>query len=186
MSGNRTENESARATLGGGCFWCLEAVFEELEGVKSVVSGFAGGGTDEVTYKEVCTGETGHAEVVGIEFDPARLSYQELLIVFFSVHDPTTLNRQGADTGPQYRSAIFWHDRAQMETAKALIAKLTEDGVFDRPIVTEVAPLDRFVPAEDYHQDYYAKNASQPYCQAVINPKIRKFREQFRSRLKHQ
>ena len=181
-----TEKGLSEATFAGGCFWCLEAIFEELKGVRAVKSGFAGGGTEPTSYKEVCTGATGHAEVVRIEFDPAQLSFKELMVVFFTVHDPTTLNRQGADTGPQYRSAVFWHDREQRAEAIALISELSEQKIFNNPIVTEIAPLDAFIPAEDYHQDYYANNSSQPYCQAVINPKLQKFREHFRDRLKHQ
>jgi peptide-methionine (S)-S-oxide reductase len=184
MAGTETvENETA--TLAGGCFWCLEAVFEELEGVKTVLSGFAGGEKSDVTYKEVCSGETGHAEVVQVLFDPRVLSYAELLTVFFSVHDPTTLNRQGADVGTQYRSAIFWHDDSQRQVAEDLIGQLTDNKVFSRPIVTQVAPMGAFILADAYHQNYYRNNMSQGYCQAVINPKLYKFREKFADRLKN-
>ncbi len=165
------------ATLGGGCFWCLEAVFQELEGVESVVSGYAGGQVANPSYREVCTGRTGHAEVVQVVFDPAVLTYGDLLSVFFSIHDPTTLNRQGADVGTQYRSVIFYHDAEQERVAKSMIQELTEAGLWKDPIVTQVAPLDRFFPAEDYHQNYYRRNPQQPYCQAVIGPKLKKFRE---------
>ncbi len=173
------------ATLAGGCFWCLEAVFEELAGVVKVESGFAGGGKGDVSYKEVCAGGTAHAEVVQVRFDPAAISYGELLTVFFSVHDPTTLNRQGADIGTQYRSAIFWHDEAQLEAATKLLADLAEAEVFDDPVVTQVAPFDAFIAADAGHQDYYRKNRNQPYCQVVISPKLDKFREKFQDRLKH-
>ncbi len=176
-------NNSETATLAGGCFWCIEAVLEELEGVVKVESGFAGGGVGDVSYKDVCSGETGHAEVVQVRFDPERLSYEELLTVFFSVHDPTTLNRQGADAGTQYRSAIFWHDDAQRTSAAALIAELTKAKVFADPIVTQVAAFDTFIRAEDGHQNYYRRNKTLPYCQVVIAPKLEKFREKFRERL---
>ncbi len=170
------------ATLGGGCFWCLEAVFQELEGVESVVSGYAGGQVANPSYREVCTGRTGHAEVVQVVFDPAVLTYGDLLSVFFSIHDPTTLNRQGADVGTQYRSVIFCHDAEQERVAKSMIQELTQAGLWKDPIVTQVAPLDRFFPAEDYHQNYYRRNPQQPYCQAVIGPKLKKFRELFATR----
>ncbi|MBU0742673.1 peptide-methionine (S)-S-oxide reductase MsrA [bacterium] len=177
-------NDTQKATLAGGCYWCLEAVFEELEGVVKVDSGFAGGGKGNVTYEQVCAGGTGHAEVVQIAYDPARLSYEELLTVFFSVHDPTTLNRQGADAGEQYRSAIFFHDDAQRAAAARLIADLTAADVFDDPIVTQVTPFDAFIRADEGHQDYYRNNKNQPYCRVVISPKLDKFREKFRDRLK--
>jgi len=178
-------NNYETATLAGGCFWCLEAVFEELDGVVKVESGFAGGGTGQVSYKEVCAGDTGHAEVIQIRFDPAKLSYEELLTVFFSVHDPTTLNRQGADTGTQYRSAILWHDEAQHATVDALIADLVAEKVFADPIVTQVMAFDAFIRADDGHQNYYRRNKAQPYCQLVIAPKLEKFRKKFRDRLRH-
>jgi peptide-methionine (S)-S-oxide reductase len=172
------------ATLAGGCFWCLEAVYKELRGVERVVSGYAGGHVSDPTYREVCEGTTGHAEVVQITFDPALASYRELLEVFFTIHDPTTLNRQGGDVGSQYRSAVFYHTPEQRETAEQVIAEMTAERVWDSPIVTEVAPLDKFYPAEDYHQDYFEKNPTQPYCTAVVAPKVSKFRKLFLERLK--
>ena len=172
------------ATLAGGCFWCLEAVFERLEGVESVVSGFAGGREADVTYREVCEGGTGHAEVVRLSFDPAVIPYDELLAFFFAFHDPTTMNRQGADVGTQYRSAIYWETPEQRETAEAVVAQLTREQVFASPIVTEIAPLANFVPAEEDHQGYFRRNASQPYCQAVIAPKVAKLRARYQARLK--
>lgn len=175
---------TATATLGGGCFWCLEAVFERLEGVASVTSGYAGGHVEDPTYREVCGGRTGHAEVVRIAFDPAVIGYGELLEIFFATHDPTTPNRQGHDTGPQYRSIILYEDEAQRETARGVMDGLARDGVFDAPIVTELEPLDRFYPAETYHQEYYRNNPSQPYCRAVIDPKVAKLRQKYASRLK--
>lgn len=171
------------ATLGGGCFWCIEAVFSPLKGIEKLVSGYAGGAVPNPTYKQVCTGSTGHAEVVQITFDPAVISYEELLEIFFAMHDPTTLNQQGADKGTQYRSTIMYHDAAQQETAKAVIARLTDDNTFGDPIVTEVVPLDTFYLAEDYHQDYFANNTYQPYCMAVIAPKVIKLREKYAARL---
>lgn len=172
------------ATLAGGCFWCLEAVFEQLEGVSRVVSGYAGGGTANPSYEDVCSGRTGHAEVVQVTFDPARLSYRELLEIFFAFHDPTTMNRQGADVGTQYRSAIFTHSPEQASIARQLIVDLTRERVFPDPIVTEVKPLDRFYSAEDYHQGYYRANPSQPYCRATIAPKVAKLRAKYTDRLK--
>ena len=177
------DNSKEVATLGGGCFWCLEAVFEELEGVGKVESGFAGG-DDDASYKEVCTGETGHAEVVQITYDPAVISFADLLTVFFAVHDPTTLNRQGADVGTQYRSAVFYHDAGQKADAEKAIAVLTEEKIWPNPVVTEIAPFDKFFKAEDHHQDYYRNNKNQGYCQVVINPKLEKFRKEFAARLK--
>jgi peptide-methionine (S)-S-oxide reductase len=168
-----------KATLGGGCFWCLEAVYQEVDGVSKIVSGYAGGHVPNPSYEAVCTGTTGHAEVVQLEFDPAKVSYKELLEVFFAIHDPTTLNRQGNDSGPQYRSAIFWHDEKQRDTAREVIAAFTADKAFGDPIVTEVTQLDRFWPAETYHQDYYRRNTAQPYCTFVISPKLAKFRKKF-------
>lgn len=166
-----------KATLGGGCFWCLEAVYQEVDGVTSIVSGYAGGHVPNPTYEAVCSGTTGHAEVVQLEFDPSRVSYREILETFFAIHDPTTRDRQGNDHGPQYRSAIFWHDEAQRETAGEVIANLTAEKAFDDPIVTEVTKLDRFYPAETYHQDYYRRNSAQPYCSFVIAPKLAKYRQ---------
>lgn len=172
------------ATLAGGCFWCLEAVFDQLEGVEDVVSGYAGGHVPNPTYKHVCSGETGHAEVVHVTFDPQVLSYGDLLRVFFAIHDPTTLNRQGGDVGTQYRSAIFTHSDEQERTAEDVIAEVNEAGIWDEPIVTEVSPFEVFYPAEDYHQEYFARNPYQPYCQVVIAPKVAKFRKQYLERLK--
>ena len=172
------------ATLAGGCFWCLEAVFERIEGVLGVESGYAGGRTPNPTYKQVCTGETGHAEVIQVSYDPARLTYRDVLEIFFAFHDPTTMNRQGADIGTQYRSAIFYHDARQKAEAEAVIRELTEGRVFDAPIVTEIAPLDTFYKAELYHQGYYRQNPDQPYCRAVIAPKVAKLRAKYATRLK--
>ena len=178
------ERRVETATLAGGCFWCLEAVFERLRGVERVVSGYAGGSTDRPTYAEVCSGRTGHAEVVQVTFNPAELSYRELLELFFVFHDPTTLDRQGADAGTQYRSAIFFHSVEQERVARELIARFTADHVYDAPIVTQLAPLTDFFAAEQYHQGYYQQNAGQPYCRAVIAPKVAKLRAQFAARLR--
>lgn len=178
------EQSKESATLAGGCFWCLEAVYKELRGVERVVSGYAGGHVERPTYREVCDGTTGHAEVVQITFDPSLVSYKELLEVFFTIHDPTTLNRQGADVGTQYRSAVFYHNPEQRETAEQTIAEMGAARVWDSPIVTEIVPLTEFYPAEDYHQDYFEKNPSQPYCRAVVAPKVSKFRKLFLERLK--
>ena len=173
------------ATLAGGCFWCLEAVYDELKGVVSVESGYMGGQTPDPTYAEVCDGDTGHAEVVQITFDPGVVSFRELLEVFFTIHDPTTLNRQGNDIGTQYRSAIFHHTPEQKATAVEVIAALTAAGVWSRPIVTEVAPASKFYVAEDYHQEYFARTGSaNPYCSVVVAPKVAKFRKHFLARLK--
>ena len=172
------------ATLAGGCFWCLEAVYKGLRGVESVVSGYAGGDVPRPTYNQVCTGTTGHAEVVQLTFDPRAVSFRELLEVLFTVHDPTTLNRQGADVGTQYRSAIFYHSPAQRETAEQTIAELSAARLWDAPIVTEVVPFEEFYPAEDYHQNYFENNPFQPYCRAVVAPKVAKFRKQFLEKLK--
>jgi len=172
------------ATLAGGCFWCLEAVFDQLEGVEDVVSGYAGGHVPNPSYKHVCTGETGHAEVIQITFDPQIVSYRDLLRVFFTIHDPTTLNRQGGDVGTQYRSAIFTHSDEQEQAAEAVIGELNEAGIWDEPIVTEVSPFEVFYPAEEYHQEYFARNPYQAYCQIVIAPKVAKFRKQYLERLK--
>jgi peptide-methionine (S)-S-oxide reductase len=171
------------ATLGGGCFWCLDAVYRRLRGVTGVVSGYAGGTTRKPTYEAVCGGNTGHAEVVQVTFDPAVVSYREILEVFFGTHDPTTLNRQGGDVGTQYRSVIFYHSPEQREAAEAMIAELERDQVFDRPVVTELAPLPEFHAGEAYHQDYFARNPGQGYCQAVIAPKVSKFRRRFADKL---
>jgi peptide-methionine (S)-S-oxide reductase len=166
-------------TLGGGCFWCLEVLFAELQGVTQVVSGYAGGSVPDPSYEQVCSGATGHAEVIQVAYDPEIISSEEILAVFFSIHDPTTLNRQGADVGSQYRSAIFYHSVQQEEIAQALIADLNESRIWDDPIVTEVVPSDTFYQAEDYHQEYYKHNGQQPYCQVVIAPKLAKFRKKF-------
>lgn len=174
------------ATLAGGCFWCLEAVFDRLQGVRSVVSGYAGGHVENPSYQAVCTGTTGHAEVVQIEFDPQQVSYRDLLGVFFAIHDPTTLNRQGADVGTQYRSVIFPHDAEQEATARQVIQELEGEQIWGRPIVTAIEPLQAFYPAEDYHQEYFARNPNQPYCQAVVAPKVAKFRQQYLDRLKRE
>lgn len=172
------------AILAGGCFWCLEAVFDDLKGVQSVESGYAGGHVPNPTYKQVCTGSTGHAEVVRVTFDPQVISYRDLLRVFFAIHDPTTLNRQGNDVGTQYRSAIFYLDEEQKRAAEEVIAELTAAQLWPNPIVTEVTPFDAFYMAEDYHQEYFANNPFQPYCMAVVAPKVAKFRKQFVDRLK--
>ncbi|QDX80049.1 peptide-methionine (S)-S-oxide reductase [Denitratisoma sp. DHT3] len=172
------------ATLGGGCFWCVEAALKQLDGVVSAVSGYCGGHLDDPDYRTVCAGESGHAEVVRFEFDPARLDYRTLLLAFFAIHDPTTLNRQGHDVGSQYRSAIFTHDEEQARVARDLVAELNREGAWPDPIVTEIRPAPRFWPAEDYHQDYFAHNPQQGYCQAVVAPKVAKLRQRFRDRLK--
>jgi peptide-methionine (S)-S-oxide reductase len=172
------------ATLAGGCFWCLEAVFEQLKGVERVESGYAGGSVPNPTYRQVCTGTTGHAEVVQVTFDPRALSFADLLEVFFSIHDPTTPDRQGNDVGPQYRSAIFYHTPEQRQIAEQTIAMLTAARAFPDPIVTEIAPLRVFYRAEDYHQEYFRNNGSQPYCRVVVAPKVAKFRAHYRERLK--
>jgi peptide-methionine (S)-S-oxide reductase len=172
------------ATLAGGCFWCLEAVYDELTGVEDVVSGYAGGVDPNPTYEAVCRGTTGHAEVVQVTFDPEVVSYRDILHVFFTIHDPTTLNRQGADVGTQYRSAIFYHSPEQRRTAEEVIAEIEEEGVWNAPVVTEVVPIETFHPAEEYHQEYFARNPNQGYCQAVIAPKVSKFRQKYLSRLK--
>jgi peptide-methionine (S)-S-oxide reductase len=172
------------ATLAGGCFWCLEAVYQQLKGVQKVESGYAGGSVVNPSYQLVCTGTTGHAEVVQITFDPAIVSYRELLQVFFTIHDPTTLNRQGADVGTQYRSAIFFHSLEQKAAAEQAVVELNRAGVWGAPIVTQIAPLEMFYPAEDYHQEYFERNPGQGYCRVVIAPKVAKFRKQYLDRLK--
>jgi peptide-methionine (S)-S-oxide reductase len=182
MTQEQSGNELA--TLAGGCFWCLEAVYDELRGVEQVESGYAGGHVHNPTYRQVCDGTTGHAEVVQLGFDPQIISFREILQVFFTIHDPTTLNRQGNDIGTQYRSAIFYHTPEQRDQAQQLIAELTEQRLWDNPIVTEVLPYTRFYRAEDYHQEYFANNAAQPYCRVVVAPKVAKFRKQFVERLK--
>ncbi|MCI4330872.1 MAG: peptide-methionine (S)-S-oxide reductase MsrA [Thermoplasmata archaeon] len=177
-------SRGALATLGGGCFWCTEAVFLELRGVIGVVSGYAGGAKPNPTYEQVCSGRTGHAEVVQVEFDPTILSYHDLLTVFLTVHDPTTLNRQGADVGTQYRSVILFHDPAQKATAHAVIAEVQATGIWRGKLVTEVAPLTQFFPAEEYHRDYFRRHPEQAYCRMVIEPKVAKFRAHFVERLR--
>ncbi len=172
------------ATLGGGCFWCVEAVFADLRGVERVESGYSGGTVLNPTYRQVCTGNTGHAEVVQVTFNPKVISFREILDVFFSVHDPTTLNRQGGDVGTQYRSAVFYHTEEQKKIAEQVIQEHTEAGTWPTPIVTEVARFQTFYKAEDYHQDYFKLNGAQPYCRAVIAPKLAKFRDHYRERLK--
>lgn len=172
------------ATLAGGCFWCLEAPFRRVEGVLDVISGYMGGATPDPDYKQVCTGETGHAEVIQVHFDPARIPYRDLLIIFFNLHDPTTLNRQGNDIGTQYRSAIFYLDEVQRTEAEAVIAELSVAGEWRNPIATEVTQTSAFYPAEQYHQNYFDKNPYQPYCQAVIGSKLEKLKRYFSSRLK--
>jgi len=174
------------ATLAGGCFWCLEAVYRELRGVERVVSGYTGGHVARPSYEQVCAGTTGHAEAVQITYDPQIVSYKELLEVFFTIHDPTTLNRQGADLGTQYRSAIYYHTPEQKRAAEEVIANLTEADIWDAPIVTELVPAPEFYPAEDYHQEYFERNPAQPYCRAVVAPKVAKFRSKFLAKLKKQ
>lgn len=172
------------ATLTGGCFWCLEAMFNQLKGVKRVVPGYSGGEVTDPTYEQVCTGNTGHAEAVQITFDPRQISFKTILEIFFSVHDPTTFNRQGADVGTQYRSAIFYHSEEQKTIAEQVIKELEISKVWDAPIVTEITPFQSFYPAEDYHLDYYQRNRQQPYCQVVIAPKVSKLRQRYADKLK--
>ncbi|MFC7205416.1 peptide-methionine (S)-S-oxide reductase MsrA [Haloferax namakaokahaiae] len=172
------------ATFGGGCFWCIEAAFKELDGVSAVTSGYAGGDVPNPSYKEVCNGTTGHAEVVQVEFDTSVLEYEDLLEVFFTVHDPTTVDRQGPDVGSQYRSAVYTHDDEQQAVADSFVEALETAGAFDSPIVTEIEPLETFYEAEDYHQDYFEKNPNQPYCVINVTPKIKKVREKFADKTK--
>jgi peptide-methionine (S)-S-oxide reductase len=178
------ETRLETATLGGGCFWCLEAVYNELRGVERVVSGYAGGDVPQPTYEQVRSGRTGHAEVVQVTFDPGVVSYREILEVFFTIHDPTTLNRQGADVGTQYRSIIFYDSPEQERAARQIIAETNAGGIWQAPLVTQLEPLDRFYPAEGYHQNYFERNPYQPYCQIVIAPKVAKVRERYLARLK--
>ncbi len=178
------EKNLMTATLAGGCFWCLEAVFDQVKGVHGVESGYAGGHMQNPSYREVCNGNTGHAEVVQVHYDPNVVSYEDLLNIFFGIHDPTTLNRQGADVGTQYRSAILYHTDEQKNIAEKFIKDLEMQKIFDHPIVTEVVPLDQFYMAEEYHQEYFAKNPYQPYCMAVVSPKVSKFRKHFLDLLK--
>ena len=172
------------ATLGGGCFWCLEAVYQEMEGVRGVMSGYMGGHAANPTYRQVCGGDTGHVEVVQVTFDAGAVSYEDILEVFFAIHDPTSRDRQGNDAGSQYRSVIFYNDDAQRIAAEAMISKLTSERAFSIPIVTEVRPATAFYPAEDYHQRYFANNPDQPYCAFVVSPKVQKFRRKFAPRLR--
>lgn len=181
---NGSQPELEVATLAGGCFWCTEAVFDDLKGVQSVESGYSGGNAANPSYHQVCTGTTGHAEAVNITFDPKVISFKDLLEVFFTIHDPTTLNRQGADTGTQYRSAIFYRDEGQKVVAEQVIKEIESAKIWDAPIVTEVTPFKSFYKAEDYHQEYFANNPDQPYCRMVIAPKVAKFRNHYREKLK--
>ncbi len=182
--GKSEKTESKVATFGGGCFWCTEAVFLKLKGVKKVVSGYTGGSVKNPTYEAVCTGLTGHAEVIQIEYDPTEIKFEQLLDVFFHTHDPTTKNRQGADVGTQYRSAVFFHDEEQKEATKKVIAELDKSGDFDDPIVTTIEEMKIFYPAEDYHQDYFAQNPGNPYCRAVVGPKVSKFLKRYKEMAK--
>ena len=179
-----TNPDGSIATLGGGCFWCLDAAYAQVDGISAIVSGYAGGSVDNPTYEEVCSGRTGHAEVVQMTFDPERVSYRDLLEIFFTIHDPTTLNRQGADVGTQYRSVIFYHDEEQRRIAGEVISAMTAEGYWPNPVVTEVLPSPIFYPAEGHHQDYYARNSGQPYCQVVIEPKLAKLRKMHYDRLR--
>lgn len=172
------------ATLGGGCFWCVEAVYQRLQGVTAVVSGYMGGTVDRPTYEQVCGGKTGHAEVAQVTFDATATSFREILEVFFAIHDPTTLNRQGDDIGTQYRSVIFWHSEAQRDSAEAMVRELAKEGAYAGPIVTEIVKASEFWPAEEYHQNYLNTHPSQPYCAVVVAPKVAKFRKKFATRLK--
>ncbi len=172
------------ATLAGGCFWCVEPIYDDLKGVEDVFSGYSGGHTENPTYQQVCSETTGHAEAIQVKFNPDEISFKEILQIFFSVHDPTTLNRQGNDVGTSYRSAIFYHSDEQKQIAEEVIEEVTEEGIYDNPIVTQVAPLDKFYIAENYHQEYFANNPNQPYCAAVVAPKVAKFRKKFVDRLK--
>ncbi len=187
MEKNETASQYETATFGTGCFWCTEAIFEELKGVKSAVSGYSGGFVENPTYKDVCTGETGHTECIQIEYDSSVISYDELLEIFWQVHDPTTLNRQGADVGTQYRSAIFYHNEEQKQKAEKYKAALNKSGAYNDPIVTEIKEFSKFYEAENYHQEYYALNKnSNPYCSIVIRPKLEKFRKVFKDKLKNE
>src|SRR5215207_5755036 len=184
MMENNGSSRSEVATLGGGCFWCLEAVYQELRGVEKVESGYSGGDVPNPTYRQVCSETTGHAEVVQVKFDPDEVSYRNILEVYFTIHDPTTLNRQGADVGTQYRSAIFYHTPEQKRVGEEVIADLEEASVWERPIVTELTPASDFYTAEDYHQEYFQRNQGQPYCQVVVAPKVAKLRKQHLDKLK--
>jgi peptide-methionine (S)-S-oxide reductase len=184
--GKETKNEGRAeiATLGGGCFWCLEPIYEELQGVKDVEVGYAGGHVANPSYEQVCSGRTGHAEVVQIHFDPDVIAFDDILRVFFTMHDPTTMNRQGADVGTQYRSIVLYHDAAQKATAEHVIQEIEAEGIWDSPVVTQIEPLDTFYRAEEYHQEYFRKNPNAGYCRAVVAPKVSKFRKKYRDRLK--
>jgi peptide-methionine (S)-S-oxide reductase len=184
MMENNGSSRTEVATLGGGCFWCLEAVYQELRGVEKVESGYSGGDVPNPTYRQVCSETTGHAEVVQVTFDPNEVSYRDILEVYFTIHDPTTLNRQGADVGTQYRSVIFYHSEEQKRIAEEVISETEAEGIWNSPIVTEVVPSDEFYVAEDYHQNYFRNNGFQPYCQVIIAPKVAKFRKQHLERLK--
>ena len=177
-------NNLETATFGTGCFWCTEAIFQDLKGVHQVISGYTGGSVENPSYQQVCTGTTGHAEAVQITFDPEIITFEDLLYVFWRTHDPTTLNRQGADVGPQYRSAIFYHNDKQKTLAEKSLKETDASGLWPNPIVTEISPYQTFYQAEDYHQNYYKDNPNQPYCRAVIDPKVRKFRKEFQGQLK--
>ncbi len=179
-----TNHDKELATLAGGCFWCLEAVYDDLKGVESVESGYMGGKTENPSYEDVCSGQSGHAEVVQIGFDPRIVAFKEILEVFFVIHDPTTLDRQGNDFGTQYRSAIFYHSAAQQAAAEQVIANLNGGNIYDDPIVTEVVPASKFYVAENYHQEYFQRNPSQPYCAVIVRPKVAKFRKYFLEKLK--
>ncbi len=183
MIDKKHEKKLEKATFGAGCFWCVEAVFQNLKGVEKVVSGYSGGHVDNPTYRQVCYGNTGHAEVVQVHYDPSVITYEELLEVFWKTHDPTTLNRQGNDVGSQYRSVIFYHDEKQKETAEKYRKKINETGIYENPVVTEISPFEEFYEAEEYHQDYYRNNPGQPYCSVVIQPKLDKFKEVFHDKL---
>jgi peptide-methionine (S)-S-oxide reductase len=185
MNNGHTSNKDLQvATLGGGCFWCIEAIYNDIKGVTSAISGYAGGHVKNPTYEQVCAHMTGHAEVVQITFDPSVISYRDILEIFFSIHDPTTLNRQGNDVGDQYRSIILYHDGAQETVAREVMQELTRARAFPNPLVTQVVPFDTFYPAEDYHQTYFKSNPYQPYCQFVVAPKVNKFRKSHADRLK--
>lgn len=186
LGSHSSEAKREVATLAGGCFWCLEAVYNQLSGVLKVESGYSGGHIPNPTYQQVCMGSTGHAEVVQITFDPETITFRDLLEIFFTIHDPTTLNRQGADVGTQYRSAIFYHTPEQKEIAAQIIAEMTKERVWDSPIVTQVEPLEDFYGAEAYHREYYQNNPSQPYCQVVIAPKVAKFRQKYLDKLRRE
>jgi peptide-methionine (S)-S-oxide reductase len=182
---NTVNTATDTATFGTGCFWCTEAIFQELEGVIKSTSGYSGGNVANPSYKEVCTGNTGHAEVIQVVYDPKKITYDELLEVFWKTHDPTTLNRQGADVGTQYRSVIFYHNNEQKEKAEKYKVELNKSGAFNNPIVTEISPYTKFYAAENYHQDYYNQNGDEPYCNMVIRPKVEKFEKVFKGKLKH-